>query len=231
MRLLTYALTIALGCAPLVAKEEKSKTAERLDDSASLLSEIMATSDRSIPQSLLDKSPCIVLVPGLKKGAFVFGGKYGRGFVFCRGNGAGPGWGPPAAVAIEGGSFGLQAGFASSDVVLLIMNERGAKRLSTSKFTIGAEATAAAGPVGRDATAQTDALATAEILSWSRSRGLFGGVSLDGATLRSDINENEAMYGQRWENKDILNSGAKPPAAAAKVLALLNKYSPRQTHA
>jgi SH3 domain-containing YSC84-like protein 1 len=230
MRLLTYALTIALGCAPLVAKDEKGKFTERLDDAASLLSEIMATPDRSIPQSLLDKSVCIVIVPGLKKGAFVFGGKYGRGFAFCRAHGTGPGWGPPAAVAIEGGSFGLQAGFSSSDVVLLIMNERGAKRLNTTKFTIGAEATAAAGPVGRDATAQTDALATAEILSWSRSRGLFGGVSLDGATLRSDVNENEAMYGQRWENKDILNSGAKPPAAAAKVLGLLNKFSPRQTH-
>ena len=230
MRLLTYALTIALGCAPLVAKEEKSKTAERLDDSASLLSEIMATSDRSIPQNLLDKSPCIVLVPGLKKGAFVFGGKYGRGFAFCRANGSGPGWGPPAAVAIEGGSFGLQVGVSSSDLVLLIMNERGAKKLNSSKFTIGAEATAAAGPVGRDATAQTDALLTAEILSWSRSRGFFGGVSLDGSTLRSDVNENQAMYGHRWENKEILNSGAKPPAGAAKVLALLNKFSPRQTH-
>jgi SH3 domain-containing YSC84-like protein 1 len=230
MRLLTYALMIALGCAPLVAKDEKGKFTERLDDSASLLSEIMAASDRAIPQNLLDKSACIVIVPGLKKGAFVFGAKYGRGFAFCRANETGPGWGPPAAVAIEGGSAGLQAGFSSSDVVLLIMNERGAKRLNSSKFTIGAEATAAAGPVGRDATAQTDALATAEILSWSRSRGLFGGISLDGATLRSDVNENEAMYGQRWENKDILMSGAKPPAAAAKVLALLNKYSPRQTH-
>jgi SH3 domain-containing YSC84-like protein 1 len=230
MRLVTYALTIVLGSTPLVAKEEKSKNAERLDDSASLLSEIMGTPDRSIPQSLLDKSACMVLVPGLKKGAFVFGGKYGRGFAFCRANGSGPGWGPPAAVAIEGGSFGLQVGFSSSDLVLLIMNERGAKKLNSSKFTIGAEATAAAGPVGRNATAQTDALLTAEILSWSRSRGFFGGVSLDGATLRSDVNENEAMYGKRWENKQILTSGAKPPASAAKVLALLNKFSPRQTH-
>src|SRR6516165_6331998 len=225
MRLLTYTLTIALGCAPLMAKDEKGKFTERLDDAASLLSEIMATPDRSIPQNLLDKSACIVIVPGLKKGAFVFGGKYGRGFAFCRANGSGPGWGPPAAVAIEGGSFGLQAGFSSSDVVLLIMNERGAKRLNTSKFTIGAEATAAAGPVGRDATAQTDALATAEILSWSRSRGLFGGVSLDGATLRNDLDENKIMYGQKWDSKQILGSGAKPPESAAKLISALNKYS------
>jgi lipid-binding SYLF domain-containing protein len=114
--------------------------------------------------------------------------------------------------------------------VLLIMNERGMKRLAQSKFTIGGEATAAAGPVGRDATAQTDALLSAEILSWSRSRGLFGGVSLDGATLRSDLDMNEALYGQRWTNQQILTSGTQPPAAADKLLALLNKYSPRQTH-
>jgi SH3 domain-containing YSC84-like protein 1 len=228
MRLITYTLAFTLGCLPLLAAEEPKAT-ERLDDSAGLFSEIMATPDKSIPQSLLDKSACIVLVPGLKKGAFVFGGKYGRGFALCRST-AGEGWGPPAAVDIEGGSFGLQIGFASSDVVLLIMNERGMKRLTTSKFTIGGEATAAAGPVGRDATAQTDVLLAAEILSWSRSRGAFAGVSLDGATLRSDIKENEAMYGQKWDNKQILTSGAKPPAAADKLIALLNKYSPRQTH-
>lgn len=230
MRLITCTLAIALVWGPLLAKEEKSKTAQRLEDTGSLLSEIMAASDRSIPQGLLNKSACIVMVPGLKKGAFVFGGKYGRGFAFCRTGGRGPGWGPPAAVRIEGGSFGLQAGFSSSDLVLLIMNERGARRLNTSNFTIGGEATAAAGPVGRDATAQTDALLTAEILSWSRSRGFFGGVSLDGATLRGDVDENEVMYGHRWENKEILTSGAKAPAAAARVLGLLNKFSPRETH-
>ncbi|MBV8730334.1 MAG: lipid-binding SYLF domain-containing protein [Acidobacteriia bacterium] len=229
MRLFTYALAVALGCLPLAAKDEKAKAVERLDDAASLFSEIMATPDKSIPQGLLDKAACIVLVPGLKKGAFVIGGKYGRGFALCH-SGSGEGWGPPAAVDIEGGSFGLQVGFASSDVVLLIMNERGMKRLTSSKFTIGGEATAAAGPVGRDATAQTDALLTAEILSWSRSRGLFAGISLDGATLRSDIAENQALYGQRWDNKQILTSGAQPPAEASKLIALLNKYSPRQTH-
>ena len=229
MRLFTYVFTVAAGCMALHAKDEKAKAVERLDDAASLFSEIMATPDKSIPQGLLDKAACIVLVPGLKKGAFVIGAKYGRGFALCRAS-SGEGWGPPGAVDIEGGSFGLQAGYASSDVVLLIMNERGMKRLSTSKFTIGGEATAAAGPVGRDATAQTDALLTAEILSWSRSRGLFGGVSLDGATLRSDIAENQALYGQRWDNKQILTSGAQPPEEASKLIALLNKYSPRQTH-
>jgi SH3 domain-containing YSC84-like protein 1 len=230
MRLITTTVAIALACFPLLAdeKSEKAKADARLDDAASLFSEIMGTPDKSIPQSLLDKSACIVLVPGLKKGAFIVGGKYGRGFAICRAHGQG--WGPPAAVDIEGGSFGLQVGFASSDVILLIMNERGMRRLETSKFTIGGEATAAAGPVGRDATAQTDALLTAEILSWSRSRGVFAGVSLDGATLRSDLAENQALYGQRWNNKQILDSGVQPPASAAKLLALLSKYSPRQTH-
>jgi lipid-binding SYLF domain-containing protein len=215
----------AIGCTTLLADE---KTNDRLDDAASLFSEIMGTPDKSIPQDLLDKSACVVLVPGLKKAGFVVGGKFGRGYAVCRAAG-GEGWGPPAAIRIEGGSFGLQIGVSSTDVVLLIMNERGMKRLTTSKFTIGGEATAAAGPVGRDATAQTDALMTAEILSWSRSRGLFAGISLDGATLRNDIDENQAMYGQRWDNKQILTSGATPPAGATKLLAQLSKYSPRKS--
>jgi len=228
MRLITWTVTgtllAAMSCAPLCAEE---KTNERLGDAATLFSEIMAASDRAIPQDLLDKSACVVLVPGLKKGAFVVGGKWGRGYALCRAAN-GTGWGPPAAIRIEGGSFGLQIGVSSSDVVLLVMNERGMKRLESSKFTIGGDATAAAGPVGRDVTAQTDALMTAEILSWSRSRGLFAGVSLDGSTLRNDIDENQAMYGQRWTNKQILSSGATPPPASAKLLAELNKYSPRK---
>ena len=217
MRLITFTLAIAVGCAPLLAKDEKAKTAERLGDAASLFAEVMGTPDKAIPQSLLDKAACIVLVPDLKKGAFVVGGKYGRGYALCRSTG-GQGWGPPAAIRIEGGSIGFQIGVSSTDVILLIMNERGMNHLTSSKFTIGAEATAAAGPVGRDATAQTDALLSAEILSWSRSRGLFAGVSLDGATLRNDIDQNKIMYGQEWDNKQILTSGAKPPASAAKLL-------------
>jgi lipid-binding SYLF domain-containing protein len=208
--------------------EDKTKTNERLEDSAELFAEIMSAPDKSIPQDLLNKSHCVVLVPGLKKGAFVVGGKYGRGFSICRASG-GQGWGPPAAIRIEGGSFGLQVGFSSSDVVLLVMNERGMKKLTTSKFTIGGDATAAAGPVGRNATAQTDAFFSAEILSWSRSRGVFAGVSLDGATLRNDTDENQAMYGQPWTSKQILGSGATPPAGAAKLLSEMNKYSPRET--
>jgi SH3 domain-containing YSC84-like protein 1 len=227
MRHWNVTLALALIGATLFAAEEKSKTAERLDDSAALFSEIMSVAEKQIPQNLLDKAQCVVLVPGLKKAALGFGGKYGRGFGLCR-NSNGQGWGAPGAVRIEGGSFGFQIGVSSSDVVLLVMNERGMRRLTTSKFTLGAEATAAAGPVGRNATAQTDALMSAEILSWSRSRGLFAGISLDGATLRNDLDENKAMYGQPWDNKQVLISGVKPPAMAAKLIAILNKFSPRK---
>jgi lipid-binding SYLF domain-containing protein len=223
-----YLLAVAMACAPLVcAADDKAKYAERLDDSAALLSEVMSAPDKSIPQDLLNKAACIVIVPGLKKGAFVVGAKYGRGFAICRA-GSGQGWGAPAAIRIEGGSVGLQIGVSSTDVILLVMNERGMKRLTTDKFTIGADATAAAGPVGRNATAQTDAMMTAEILSWSRSRGAFLGASLDGATLRGDTDQNEAMYGKRWTSKQIIGSGATPPAAAAKLLDLLTKYSMRK---
>lgn len=228
MRLLTLTLAITLGSTLLVAEEDTRKTDERLDDAASLFTEIMSAPDRSIPQNLLDKSSCVVLVPGMKKGAFMVGGKYGRGFAACRAA-SGQGWGPPAAIRIEGGSLGLQIGFSSSDVVLLVMNERGMRRLTQTKFTIGGEATAALGPVGRDATAQTDALMTAEILSWSRARGIFAGASLDGATLRSDVDENRNMYGKRWTSRQILNSGATPPASARKLLDVLAKYSPKKS--
>jgi lipid-binding SYLF domain-containing protein len=224
-----FALVVALGCAPFVAAQDKSKTAERLGDAADLFTEVMAAPDKAIPQDLLDKAPCMVLVPGLKKAAFGIGGKFGRGYSICRAAN-GQGWGPPAAIRIEGGGFGLQIGVSSSDVILLVLNEGGMKHLTTSKFTLGGDATAAAGPVGRNATAQTDALMHAEILSWSRSRGLFAGISLDGATLRNDLDENKVLYGQPWTSKQILGSGAKTPDMAARLLAALNKYSPRQTH-
>jgi len=214
-------------CGAMWAAEE-TKTTDRLNDAAEMFSEIMGTPDKSIPQDLLNKSHCIILVPGLKKGGFVLAAKYGRGFVSCR-NASGQGWGPPGAVRIEGGSFGLQIGVSSTDLVLLVMNQRGMKRLLTTKFTLGGDATVAGGPVGRNATAQTDALMTAEILSWSRSHGVFAGVSLDGSTLRNDIDVNNELYGKPWENKQILNSGLKPPAAAARLIASLNKYSPRET--
>jgi len=214
-------------CAPLLSADTTTKTAERLDDSASLFSEIMSTPDRAIPQELLERAQCVVSVPELKKAAFVVGAKYGRGFAVCRGA-AGAGWGPPAAIRIEGGSVGFQVGVSSTDVLMLVMNKRGMRRLSSSKFTIGGDAAAAAGPVGRSASAQTDAFVSAEILSYSRSKGLFAGVSLEGATLRNDLDENEILYGKRWTSKQILGSGAKMPEAASKLISVLTKYSVRE---
>ncbi len=229
MRLLSYSFVALLFCVPLLSADEKTKATERLEDSAALFSEVMSAPDKSIPQDLLNKSACIVLVPGLKKVAFVGGAQYGRGFALCRAGG-GQGWGPPAAIRIEGGSVGLQAGISSTDVILLVMNERGMRRLTTDKFTIGADAAAAAGPVGRSTSATTDAMMTAEILSWSRSRGAFVGISLDGATLRGDTDENESMYGKRWTSKQIIGSGATPPPAAAKLIELLTKYSVKKNN-
>ena len=223
MRTLLLAVTLC-GCSfPAWAE----KTDDRLHDAATLFSEIMGTPDRSIPQDLLEKAHCIVLVPGVKKAAFGFGGKYGRGFVLCRKK-AGPGWGAPGAVRMEGGSFGFQIGVSSTDVVLLVMNPRGMDKLLTSKFTLGGDASIAGGPVGRSASAQTDAMMSAEILSWSRSKGLFAGLSLEGATLRNDIDENESMYGKRWDNKQIVMGDVAAPRGAAELLKGLNKYSARK---
>jgi lipid-binding SYLF domain-containing protein len=230
MRLIAITLACSLACFPLVAASEKDKARnkERFTDASDLFKEVMGTPDRAIPEDLLEKAHCIVVVPGLKKAAFGVGGKYGRGFVLCRAGGGNAGWGPPAAIRVEGGGIGFQIGVSSSDVILLVMNERGMKKLTSSKFTVGADAAAAAGPVGRNASAQTDAYMSAEILSWSRSKGLFAGISLDGATLRNDIDENEIMYGQRWNSKQILGSGAKAPAAASALITQLNKYSPHE---
>jgi lipid-binding SYLF domain-containing protein len=228
MRWISFTLAFALACAPLCAADTKTKTVERLDDSASLFSEIMGTPDRSIPQDLLEKASCIVLVPDLKKAAFGVGGKYGRGFAVCRDAG-GTGWGPPAAIRIEGGSIGFQIGASSTDLIMLVMNERGATKLLESKFTLGAEGSVAAGPVGRTATAQTDAQMHADILSWSRSQGLFAGLALEGATLRQDLDDNATLYGKKLENREIVTTGVPTPNAAEKLI-VRSSDSPRQRH-
>jgi lipid-binding SYLF domain-containing protein len=211
---------------PLLAND--SEPVKRLDEAAAVFSEIMATPDKGIPQDLLEKAHCIVIVPGLKKGAFIVGGKYGKGYLSCR-NKSGEGWSAPGTVRVEGGSVGLQIGGSETDVIMLVMNERGADRLLSSKFTLGGEGEVAAGPVGRSATAQTDAFMRAEILSWSRSRGAFAGLSLQGATLRQDLDDNATLYGKKLENREIVMQGIRPPEAASKLLSLLNKYSVRES--
>jgi lipid-binding SYLF domain-containing protein len=226
MRLLSFATILCASAGLLAAKE--TPEAERLQRAAEVFREVMDTPDKGIPQGLLDKSHCVAVIPGLKKGAFIVSAKFGRGFVSCRAEG-GVGWGPPAAVRIEGGGFGLQIGGSETDVILLIMNERGVQRLLSSKFTLGGDASVAAGPVGREASAQTDAYMTAEILSWSRSRGLFAGVSLSGATLRQDLDTNRALYGQKIENREILQGKTKAPEVAGEFVSTLNKYSSRKS--
>lgn len=200
---------------------------ERLRNAAEMFHEIMATPDRGIPQDLLNKSACVVLVPGLKKGAFIVGAEYGKGFVMCR-HMERPGWKAPAAIRVEGGSFGFQIGGSSTDVVMLIRNEHGMRTLEKDKFTLGADASVAAGPVGRTATADTDAYLTAEILTWSRSKGVFAGVSLSGATLRPDMDDNRELYGQRLTTKEVLNGRMPSPEAARPLIAELDRYSMRK---
>src|SRR5215471_2939803 len=206
-------LLVGLLClAPLMGNDEEP--VKRLEEAAAIVSEIMATPDKGIPQDLLEKAHCIVIVPGLKEGAFIVGGKYGKGYLSCR-NKSGAGWSAPGTVRVEGGSVGFQIGGSETDLVLLVMNERGADRLLSSKFTLGGEGEVAAGPVGRSATAQTDAYMRAEILSWSRSRGVFAGLALQGATLRQDLDDNAALYGKKLENREIVTQDIRPPKAAS----------------
>ena len=201
---------------------------DRLTDAADMMTDIMSAPDKGIPQDLLEKAQCIVVVPGVKGGAFIFGGKYGKGFMLCRKQG-GVGWSAPASVRVEGGSFGFQIGVSETDVVMLVMNESGAKKLLSSKFTVGADASVAAGPVGRTSSAETDAQMHAEILTWSRSRGVFAGVALQGATLRPDADWNKELYGKAMSNQDIVMGSTPPPPAAAKLMSILNKYSSRKS--
>src|ERR1051325_129323 len=167
---------------------------ERLTEASSVFSEIMKTPDKGIPQDLLSRADCVIILPNVKKAAFVVGGEYGRGFAECR-NTTGSGWGAPAAVKLEGGSVGFQIGGSFTDLILLVMNRHGLDQLMRDKFTLGADASIAAGPVGRTGSAQTDARLDAEILSWSRSKGLFAGIALKGATMRPDKKENASLFG------------------------------------
>jgi lipid-binding SYLF domain-containing protein len=220
----TVLTTMALT--PLMAADRK-EPGKRLNEAAAVFSEIMAAPDKGIPLDLVEKAHCIVIVPDLKTAAFVVGAKYGKGYLFCRRAGD-TGWSAPGTVRIEGGSVGFQIGASSTDLIMLVMSERGADKLLESKFTLGAEGSVAAGPVGRTATAQTDVQMHADILSWSRSQGLFAGVALEGATLRQDLDDNAALYGRKMGNRNIVKNGVRAPKSAARVIALLNQYSAKE---
>ncbi|HXY16196.1 MAG TPA: lipid-binding SYLF domain-containing protein [Terriglobales bacterium] len=218
-------LCISLPCA-FAAGNEKEQ--ERVKDSGQVLKEILDIPD-DIPQDLLDKAECVVVLPSVKKAAFGIGASYGRGVMVCRSGQhyTGP-WGPPALYALEGGSIGFQIGVQGTDFVLLIMNPKGAQSLLSSKVKLGADASAAAGPKGRTAEGSTDVVMKAEILSYSRNKGLFAGVSLEGSTLRSDGSANEKLYGQKLDAKEIIREGkVKNPPCAQQLVSLLDKQSPK----
>ena len=220
------ALALSLTGGPMAASD-MAMLDDRIEAAHAVLHELMDTPDKGIPLDVAAKARCVAVIPGFKKGAFIVGGKYGKGYLSCRKKSA-EGWSAPGTVRIEGGSVGLQIGGSETDVIMLLMNERGADRLLSSKFTLGAEGDVAAGPVGRSATAQTDAYMRAEILSWSRSRGVFAGLAFQGATLRQDLDDNNVLYGKKLENREIVTQGIRPPKAARTLLTLLNKYSSRE---
>jgi lipid-binding SYLF domain-containing protein len=221
---LSWLAAVTLGAGFLSAAEAP----ERLEAAADSLKDVMGIPDKSIPQDLLERAQCIVIVPGLKKGAFFVGAKYGKGFVSCRREG-GVGWSAPGSIRVEGGSIGFQWGGTETDAFMLVMNQKGMDRLLSTKFTLGADVSVAAGPVGRSTQAETDAALTAEILTWSRQRGLFLGVSLSGATLREDADWNRDLYGKKITNRDIIMKGnVEAPKAAEGLLTELNRYSSRK---
>ena len=214
------AICAALAGTALFGQEETPD--HRLRTSAAVLHEIVTAPDSGIPKELLSKAQCVVIVPELKKAAFLVGGEYGRGFAVCRNHGA---WGGPAAVRFSGGSFGAQIGGESMDIVMLVMNRRGMEKLASDKFRIGADVSAAAGPVGRTAAADTDLQLHAEILSYSRTRGAFAGVALDGTVVSQDGSEDRKLYGHEVNNKAILEGAVPPPEAAMQLRSELSRFS------
>lgn len=220
MKIPAILLLSALSAAALLQAGEAD--VRRLTEANAMFKEIMDTPDRSVPRDLLRDAECAVLVPGLKKAGFIVGAKYGRGFALCR---TSKGWSAPVAVRIEGGSVGFQIGASETDILLLVMNKRGMDRLLSSQFTLGGEASVAAGPVGRESQAQTDLTLRAEILSWSRSRGIFAGISLQGATLRADSDTDHDLYGRDINRADALNGLIEAPKPAEELIATMTRYS------
>jgi SH3 domain-containing YSC84-like protein 1 len=228
-RLVVWLSLISLTASPFYAQEKEQ---QRLKECATVLREILNVPD-DIPQDLLDKAECVIVFPSVMKLAVGIGGSYGRGAITCRSGQhfRGP-WSPPAMFALEAGSVGLQLGGEATDFVLMVMNDRGADSVLSSKVKLGADAAAAAGPKGRDAAAATDLVMKAEILSYSRSRGLFAGVSLEGSTLRSDGGANKNLYGKEYSAREIVRERkAKTPPAGQPLISLLNKKSPKNLSA
>jgi lipid-binding SYLF domain-containing protein len=229
---LTCLSCILFALAPLFAEvanaADQTKDDDRLRNCGTVLKEILDVPD-DIPQDLLDKADCVVVFPSVLKAAFIVGGSYGRGAMSCRrGDDFRGSWGAPTMMALEGGSFGLQIGGQATDFVLLVMNESGARGILASKVKLGGDASVAAGPVGRDSSAETDATLRSEILSYSRARGLFAGVSLEGSTIRPDNGDNSRVYGRKIAAREIVLSGKVPvPPAAEQLISTLDARTPR----
>ena len=219
-KLLTIVFVVLAFTLAAFAKEPQ------LEKATNVLNEIMETPDRGIPHDLLERSVCVGIVPSQLKGAFIFGGTYGRGVLVCRRHGNGP-WGAPSMFTMGAGSFGFQIGGEATDVVFLVMNEAGARKFVQDNVKLGGDASVTAGPVGRTAEAATDAQLHAEILSYSRTRGLFAGVSLDGAVVKQDRGENRRLYGRDVNGREILFGGLRVPPQARALHAALTRYSPR----
>lgn len=223
--LVSAVLVLFLSSAALTA--DRADEVKRLARATDVFQEIMKTPDKGIPSDLLDKAACIAIVPGLKKGGLGLGGKYGKGLIMCRKPNRS--WTAPSFITIEGGSIGFQIGFTQIDVVMLFMNKKGVDKLIGDKFTIGADASAAAGPVGRQTAAQTNIRMDAEILTYSRAKGLFAGISLDGATLRSDKDDNREFYGKDIDPRSILIDGTvEMPPEARSLASALSWQSPKK---
>lgn len=223
MRKSCFTLVLMLAFAGFAVAEDDDAV-KRLGEAKTVFEEIMGTPDKGIPRDLLEKAHCVVIVPSVKRAGFIVGGQYGVGVATCR-QPQGAGWTAPSTIKVEGGSFGLQIGGGETDVVMVVMNESGANKLMKSEFTLGGEGAVMAGPVGRSTSAETDAYFRAEILSWSRSRGLFAGVALKGSTLRSDDSDNKKLYGKEVKHEDILRGRVPAPAVAKPLLDLLGQYS------
>lgn len=224
-------LTLAIVCLisqGLALAGDKSEVGERVSKATTVLKEIMDIPEKGIPKELLDKCTCVGVIPSMKKGGFIFGGHYGKGAISCRTKGDGP-WSPPSMILLGGGSFGLQIGAEAVDLVLVVMNLGGLESLLDSKFTLGGDASVAAGPVGRTAAAETDALMSAKILAYSRSRGLFGGLIIKGGVLRPDKDANRILHGKDLRPRTILLSGTVPlPSDGQPLIAELNRHSPQK---
>jgi SH3 domain-containing YSC84-like protein 1 len=218
-------LSAALVLPVFVAVAATDEPAKRIDASVTVLNEIMGAGDHSIPRDLLEKSQCVGIVPSLKRAGLILGAKYGKGVLTCRTD-SGAGWSAVSTIRIEGGSIGAQIGVGETDLVFIVMNESGMRKLMRDKFTFGGDASVMAGPVGRSAEARTDAMMSAEILSYSRAHGVFAGISLEGATLRPDNEDNQKIYGKTITQEELLTGKVHRPAVAEALYRELNTYAP-----